>query len=277
MVRLKADLKVPLDISVHDYFLICRRVTLTDVRGRYCGEGRGGCGVCTDWPRRYAALVDAAERVIAPSRDAANRIRKYFPTGKIIATAHRSKVPAEPGRVKILRSDSPLTIGILGALTAHKGLHRLRECAAVTRQRQLPLRFVLAGYVEGGTGNEPFAETGPYNNDTLPGLLCENGIDVIWFPAQWPETFSYTLSACLECGIPVIGPDLGAFTERLAGRAWSWIVPWDMKSEQLVEWFASVRREHFIPGVAPTVYSQAMAEAAGDFYPDGYLAGEARE
>ena len=142
-------------------------------------------------------------------------------------------------------------------MTAHKGLHKLRECAEAGRQMQAPLRFVLAGYVDGGAGKEPFVETGPYNNDTLPGLLRDNGIDVIWFPAQWPETFSYTLSAAMEAGLPVIAPDLGAFTERLAGRAWSWIVPWDMRAEELVELFTRVRLEHFLPNVSPPVFAWA--------------------
>lgn len=39
------------------------------------------------------------------------------------------------------------------------------------------------------------------------------------FPAQWPETYSYTLSHALASGLPIIAPNLGAFPERLSGRA----------------------------------------------------------
>ena len=137
---------------------------------------------------------------------------------------------------------------------------------------QAPLRFVLAGYVAAGPGKEPFAETGPYNNDTLPGLLRENGIDVIWFPAQWPETFSYTLSAAMEAGLPVIAPDLGAFTERLAERAWSWIVPWNLPTDEMLEFFVRVRQEHFIPDVSPPGWRGTGSAATGNFYPEEYLA-----
>jgi len=218
--------------------------------------------------------MDAADRVIAPSLDAANRIRQYFPNAKVVAAAHRSKVPAEARLVRRLGPDTPLHIGVLGAMTAHKGLHRLRECVESGRRRQLPLRFVLVGYVEGGAGNEPFPETGPYNNDTLPGLIRKNEIDVIWFPAQWPETFSYTLSAAMEAGLPVIAPDLGVFTERLAERAWSWIVPWNLTTDELLEFFVRVRQEHFIPDVSPPGWRKTGTAAAGDFYPEEYLAGK---
>src|SRR2546427_7883740 len=38
--------------------------------------------------------------------------------------------------------------------------------------------------------------------------------DLAWFPAQWPETYSYTLSACLAAGLPIVAPEIGAFPER---------------------------------------------------------------
>ena len=40
---------------------------------------------------------------------------------------------------------------------------------------------------------------------------------IAFFPAIWPETWSYTLSEALLMGVPVIAPKLGAFGERLGG------------------------------------------------------------
>ena len=51
--------------------------------------------------------------------------------------------------------------------------------------------------------------------------------DLLWFPAQWPETYSYTLSAALRHGLPVVCSDLGAPAQRLAGRPFSLILPWN--------------------------------------------------
>ena len=36
------------------------------------------------------------------------------------------------------------------------------------------------------------------------------------FPAQWPETYSYTLTAAINAGLPIVATRIGAFTERLA-------------------------------------------------------------
>ena len=42
--------------------------------------------------------------------------------------------------------------------------------------------------------------TGRYNDADLPGLIENVAPHLIWFPAVWPETFSYTLSAAIEAG-----------------------------------------------------------------------------
>ena len=33
--------------------------------------------------------------------------------------------------------------------------------------------------------------------------------DVLWFPAQWPETWTYTLSVALATGLPIVASDSG--------------------------------------------------------------------
>jgi glycosyltransferase involved in cell wall biosynthesis len=148
----------------------------------------------------------------------------------------------------------------------------LREIAREALHRNMPLCFVLIGQTNPGLpAGEPFEQTGPYNNDDLPQLLKRSGAQAVWFPAQWPETFSYTLSACLETGTPVIAPNLGAFAERLAGRGWSWVVPWDWDNHRMLEFFLSLRRDHFLTSEPPEIPNHEGPRAVADFYPDSYL------
>jgi GT2 family glycosyltransferase/glycosyltransferase involved in cell wall biosynthesis len=285
VLRLQRDLGVPLDFSAHDYFVICPQVTLSDAQGRYCGEpDAAGCNACLagrpPWPRldiarwreKYGPVAAGADRLMAPSQDAAERLRRYFPSAHIVAAAHAGKAPGKV-RPLLLTADEPLVIAALGTMTEHKGIRRFRAAALAAKEQGLPLRFVLAGSVDRG-GNEPFVVTGRYRNEQLPDLLRQAGAHVVWFPAQWPETFSYTLSAALELGLPVIAPDMGAFPERLAGRSWTWIVPWDEDAVRMVEFFVSVRRDHFLTSIEPHVPAMRRAAAPGDFYPVAYLAGE---
>ena len=98
--------------------------------------------------------------------------------------------------------------------------------------------------------------------------------DLVWFPAQWPETYSYTLSASLQAGLPVVAPDLGAFPERLDGRPWSWVVRWDMSAAECLDLFLTLREQHFATGHPPPPPEQAGNTAPSDWhYRNDYLAG----
>ena len=50
---------------------------------------------------------------------------------------------------------------------------------------------------------------------------------MIWFPAQVPETYSYTLSVALAAGTAIVVSALGALAERAAGHPRALVVRWD--------------------------------------------------
>ena len=64
---------------------------------------------------------------------------------------------------------------------------------------------------------------------------------VVWFPAPWPETYSYTLSAAIEAGLPVVASRIGSFVERLQGRPLSWLVDPRASTEEWLRCFDAVR------------------------------------
>ena len=57
----------------------------------------------------------------------------------------------------------------------------------------------------------------------LPRLLEWLQPDVAWFPAQWPETYSYTLSACLQAGLPVVAPASGGPVDLVDPSRTGWL------------------------------------------------------
>ena len=71
----------------------------------------------------------------------------------------------------------------------------------------------------------------------LPSLIALERPDLIFFPALWPETYSYTLSYAINSGLPIIGPRLGAFIERLAGYPLAWLLKWDTRPEDWNDFF----------------------------------------
>jgi hypothetical protein len=58
-------------------------------------------------------------------------------------------------------------------------------------------------------------------------LIAAERPDVIWFPAQVPETYSYTLSVALAAGAAIVVSALGALVERAAGHPRAMVVRWD--------------------------------------------------
>src|SRR6218665_4034915 len=94
-------------------------------------------------------------------------------------------------------ADARLKIVVLGALSAIKGADLLEAVALQAARRQAPVEFHLLGYGYRHLQTQPRARLtvhGAYEDPDLPGLLHWLQPDLVWFPALWPETYSYTLS-----------------------------------------------------------------------------------
>ncbi|MBK6614401.1 methyltransferase domain-containing protein [Ottowia sp.] len=268
--EMAGHLGVGYDFTAHDYYTLCPQISLTRRDGVYCGEE--GVGQCTEclaetpapggvdiltWRRPHAAFLKGARYVLAPSRDALSRLAKWVPGAPLrlvphtdIDLAERLPAPAPPA----WQGDRPLRVAIIGALSVIKGADLLEDVALAARRQNAPVEFHLIGYAYRALRTQPRANLtlhGRYDDEDLPDLLRWLAPDVVWFPAQWPETYSYTLSACLQGGWPVVCPDLGAFSERLQGRRWTWVHPWNASASEWLDFFTGIRERHFASGRSP--------------------------
>ena len=285
---LPKSLSVAHDFTAHDFYSVCPQITLTDYSSRYCGE-RGpeqcrGClqrspapgGVSIEtWRDGYRPLLEHARFVFAPSHDAAVRIQRYFPNANVTRVPHQDMpdVLPEPAP-QPMAGDRPLRIVVLGALSPIKGADVLEATAIEAARRGLCLEFHLLGFAYRSLQKHPKARLtvhGQYEESELPELLDWLKPDVAWFPALWPETYSYTLSACLKAGLPVVAPDVGAFAERLHGRAWTWLCPWDRMPSDWASFFARLHVDHFMPASKPENAAGIAAVADRFCYRRDYL------
>ena len=83
----------------------------------------------------------------------------------------------------------------------------------------------------------PLSIVGQYEDARLPQLLAAEKADVLFFPAQVPETYSYTLSVALAAGVPIVASSLGALAERVAGHKRAATVRWNAPP---AEWNAAL-------------------------------------
>jgi len=197
----------------------------------------------------------------------------------LVAAAEPPTLVRVTGFVKRYGKRTPAYLDAIGYLDGQLAAVHLTEAtdeetALIAASRKADIEFHLLGYAYRSLRTQPKARLtvyGEYDENDLDQLLAWLKPNLVWFPALWPETYSYTLSACLKAGLPVVAPDLGAFTERLAGRPWSWLCHWERNAADWVSFFETVRERHFTTGQPPEIVP-AVARPVADFsYAHHYL------
>jgi O-antigen biosynthesis protein len=239
-------LEIPLDYTLHDYASVCPQYQLVSPDGRYCGEPDDvGCNRCIkgrphawqldigEWRNAFRHALTRADRVFVPSTSVAQKIKRYFPSIDVIVLPHPEQTLRPPQVVKI---------ALLGALSNAKGLSVALSVAAYSEITRSPLLLRLVGHAA-----EPLpptlTATGSYEVDELPKLIASERPDVIWLPSQVPETFSFTLSAALHSGLPIVASNIGALPDRLRGVANATLLEYDATSAEWHEALLQASRQ----------------------------------
>jgi GT2 family glycosyltransferase/glycosyltransferase involved in cell wall biosynthesis len=234
------------DMTLHDYMVICPRINLVDSRDRYCGEPElQSCENCIqshgspfghpavwEWRDRHSRLLAGARLVFVPNEDVKDRIERYFSNLSIVVRPHleipiqQTKTSRFPGTFPA-KNDKRRVI-VVGAIGLAKGSRLLQQTAAAASMLKLPLEFVVIGYTDRNSelsaiGNVTI--TGKYEEDEVIGILTSAEADLAWFPAVWPETYSYTLSAVFAAGLFPVAFDFGAIANRIRAAEWGELLP----------------------------------------------------
>jgi len=273
-------LGVPFDMTVHDYYALCPQVNLLPWADGYsCGEpGPAGCNACIadrpthaardilSWRGSHAWQFLEADRVICPSEDVRARLARHGVAHRTVVAAHEP-VAGGPWPLAVPRlRGRRLRVAVLGVLAEQKGAQAV---IALAEANDPSIEIHLVGYPERALP-EPAGQrihaTGAYAEADLAKLLARTAPHVVWFPAQWPETYSYTLTAALEAGLPVVASRIGAFPERLAGRPLTWLVDPKAGTEAWLAAFAAVREALARPAPTPAPRPPVL-----DFYAEDYL------
>lgn len=277
-------LGVPFDLTLHDYYLINANPTLIGEDATYCDDPEtrdehcvlayplpGGVDAAT-WRRNQEVLLYGADRVIAPSHFTAGLYRHYFPRLQPTVAAHPDWEGDWPYPTpRALAVNGVLKVAVLGAISREKGADLLEATALHCRTRGIPVSFTLIGYAYRPLDGV-VAQWGPYRDPELAALLNDAEPHVVWFPACWPETYSYTLSTVLNAALPVVAPNIGAFPERLRGRPLSWVEPWDRGAEDWVQFFAALpERLRDAAAAESRPWTSAGPGSAAFRYSDHYL------
>jgi GT2 family glycosyltransferase/glycosyltransferase involved in cell wall biosynthesis len=276
-------LGVPFDTTVHDYLAICPQTNLLpSPTGFYCNEpGPAGCNACIgarpshgardilSWRAERAWQFREADRVICPSADVVSRLKRFGLGSRAMLVPHQPVTHMAWPYRKTVAHRGRLRVAVLGVLADHKGARTVAAVAEMADSKTIEIHLI--GYTESNFPTPALARvisTGPYQEADLGALI--NGIapDVIWFPAAWPETFSFTLTAAIDAGIAIVATRVGAFPERLAGRRLTWLVD---PVTSPTEWLSVFEQIRGVLSSRTVAKSSARRAQVPDFYATQYL------
>ena len=238
-LSLADDLAVPFDVTLHDYYFVNSNPTLTNRQGVFAEDVESRDAVCAEsyplphridaaeWRRRYTALLSKADRILAPSQRCKAVYLEYFTDLDIEVAYHPEWELSHPYMhpvVPRITACDKLKVLVIGAISREKGADIL-ERTATHRDPLNRLEYHLLGYAYRPLAPE-VVQHGAYADVNLDRLIAQLEPHIVWFPAQWHETYSYTLSAALRSGLPILASDIGSFPERLEGRPLSFIKSW---------------------------------------------------
>ncbi len=288
VLALLPELGIPYDVTLHDYYFVNANPTLTNREGIFAEEKSSRDALCAeayplpdnipvaDWRLKYGELMQRAERVFAPTRRCRDVYLEYFPSLAVRVAYHpewEQSYPYATPRIPRITASDKLRVLVVGALSREKGADVL-ERTATYRDPLNRLEYHLLGYAYRPLAPEVI-QHGPYDDRRLDSLIAELQPHLLWFPAQWHETYCYALSAALRSGLPILASDLGAFPERLEGRPLSFIKPW---LSTPIEWHDSLLQirdwlvAHQDHVISPADWQQVSMEDYGFLYSRDYVA-----
>ena len=242
LIDLKHRLGGEMVYLLHDYYCVCPKLTLVAPDGFYCRAevSMARCGEClkapgplelekggvniSAWRREFGRLLSECGRVIAFSEDTRRRVRACHPDLDIEVIPH--EMPFLPAPVDSVKSGRP-TIGVVGNLYREKGLCVVQQLARLlweTNRHDAAIKVV--GTIPGTGEMPPNVEVlGKYKVNDLTDIVRRSGINVLFFPSVWPETFSYVTKELVALELPVACFDLGAQRDHVKAYAKGAIIP----------------------------------------------------
>jgi glycogen synthase len=197
--------------TIHDYWLVCQRASMTDRAGRSCVEQCRPCRVITSVHRRE--LDDRGPQVVLCVSEATAREHERLPQ---IHDRIRVVHLPDGGRPRSERRPAgPMPVfGYLGQLAPHKGVLTLIDAFRRLPHGTARLRIAGKGSIEadvaarvGGDVEYAGFVAGAEKDAFLDSLDC------LVVPSEWREPGALVVSEAKAERLPVVGARIGGIPE----------------------------------------------------------------
>ncbi len=232
-------------MTVHDYYSSCPVANKMYQNVENCEESTNEkCATClqcvlkqgidvANWRKEWQELFETVNQIIVPSNSAKQELLKTFPNLEVSIIEHGIDIQKEKG---IILEEKPIyNVAFIGAIGVHKGSAILEKL--MNDKNLKNIRIHLFGMITGPhhKNTKYFINHGTYKRDELKQKLKENKIDLICLLSTCLETYSYTLTEAIACGIPVLSFQMGALGERIETNHLGWTIPKEYNYHQITE------------------------------------------
>ena len=204
-------LGIPVVHTIHDYYLLCPRVTLQRRDGTACCPHPTFCRIRTARLARWAAGVGD---VLAVSDHVHRRHEHLFPN----ATFHVARIPVTPSERPLAPPRTPpQTIAYLGALDRVKGIEDLLAAAPMLAPFGYTVQIAgdgrLRAPVEAAGARGDVRYVGMVHGESKRGFL--ESTDLAILPSTWEEPGGppYSVAEWLAVGRPILVSRRGGLEE----------------------------------------------------------------
>ena len=253
--------EIPVYVTLHDYYSICPMIKMLDQKNDLCigKDSEARCTECLNeqqdiaktvnyikiWREEFGSVLKQADKIIVPSESAGKIIVSYysFLKDKICVIEHGSNVLR-----KIERADEKnkkFHVAFLGGISPAKGSEYAFQMVKNSSSDIEWFLFGMFGHNDLSMMNRRnFHKIGGYKREDLPDLMEKYRIDLICILPIWPETFCYTISEAVLCGIPVLATEIGAVGERVKALGCGWTVPHGTSYQDILKKIDEIKNDY---------------------------------
>ena len=232
-------------LSLHDLYSVCPIINKMYKGGTYCGNPSvDKCEECLEytkgihnmigvWREMWSKLFNSVDEIICPSDSARKEIKMTYKSLDSSVIEHGVNIKKEKSKL-VLKDEEVVNIAFVGVIVKHKGSEIFEYL--IKRAKLKNIKIHLFGITDVAIRDyKLFINHGVYKRKDICKKLKKNNIKLVCLFSMTPESYSYTLTESIACGVPVLGVDIGAIGERVKKDNLGWLVDLDSKEADYVK------------------------------------------
>jgi glycosyltransferase involved in cell wall biosynthesis len=190
--------------------------------------------ILDSWRNDWAIFLKNFNKFIVPSNSTKKIIENFYSVNAEVMEFGIELDKAESK--KEVGTNGKYNIGFVGVMVPHKGSNILEELIKKVKGTNINIHLFGPSEIDKIKKNtRNYKYHGPYKRKDLLDLFRKNNIDLICMFSVCPETYSYTLTEVVACGIPVVALNIGAVGERVKEMGSGWLIKNGTSSTEILD------------------------------------------